>query len=203
MAGDGKAPLTIKLCNAMIRAAAQLVPAAQQQDWKQEWLAEVWHRWQFLAGTENWNRREEVGLVRSCLGSFADGAWHLGSHEQVQSRAREWARSPWMCLMALAGLLGIAAAASGGFAATRQLYFGLQHQRGNLLFLWQHPSMGGGDRGLPPDVAPAWTKHSRLLEGAAGFTVSHAVVKAPRVGTARPLVVRTDPSLFAVLGVRP
>lgn len=203
MAADRTVPFSVRFCNAMIRVAVQLVPAAQQQDWKQEWLAEIWHRWLFLRDSGNWNRREELRLVRDSLGSFADGGWHLTPRDQVQSRMQEWARAPWMCLGLLAVLLALVGAVSGGFAATRQLFFGLQHERTNLVSIWQHPFAGGGDKGLPPDLAPAWNQHSRLLEGAAGFTAGHAVVSTPGKGAIRPLVVTTEPSLFAVLGVRP
>src|SRR6201996_4918796 len=119
-----RAPFSVALCNAMIRAAAQLVPAAQQQEWKREWFGEIWHRWQFLRHAGEWNGREALRLLRTCLGVFADAGWHFASQEQVSSRLREWTRSPWLCLGLLAALVAAVGAASGGFAATRQLYFG-------------------------------------------------------------------------------
>jgi hypothetical protein len=211
------APISVVVCYAMIRVAAQLVPAAQQQDWKREWFAEVWHRWQFLQHAGEWNGREEWRLFRSCLGVFADAGWHLASiwyahngrqtacalyASQVQNRVREWARSPWICLGALAALLAIVAIISGGFPATRQLLFGPHAERSRLLLIWLHP-VGGGEKGLPPDVAPAWALHSTGLEGLAAFSRSHAPISDVGRNYGTPLVVRTEPGLFAIFHARP
>lgn len=196
-------PFSVAICQCMIRTAAQLVPAAQQQEWKREWFAEVWHRWQFLLTVGEWNAREQWRLVRSCLGAFADAGWHFGSQHQVQSRIREWARSPWLCLGAVGALLGVVGLLSGGFPATRQILFGPHGERSRLLLFWMHSAGSGGEKWLPPDVAPAWAKHSALLEGAAAFTASHAPVSNDRRIHATALVVRTEPGLFAVFGTRP
>ena len=203
MAAEQSAPFSVVLCNAMIRAAALLVPSAQQQEWKREWFGEIWHRWQFLRHAGEWNGREALRLLRTCLGVFADAGWHFASQEQVQSRIRECARSPWLCLGLLAALVAAVGAASGGFAATRQLSFGPQYERANLLSIWLHPIIGGGEKALPPDLAPAWAKHSRLLESAAGFNVRHASVSARGLAPIKLLVVTTEPSLFTVFGTRP
>lgn len=203
MAAEQRAPFSVLLCNAMIRAAAQLVPAAQQQEWKREWFGEVWHRWQFLRQVGEWNNGEALRLIRNCLGVFPDAGWHFASQEQVQSRVREWARSPWLCLGILAVLLGAVGAISGTFAATRQVFFGPTHGQSNLLSIWLHPIVGGGDKGLPPDLAPAWAKRSRLLQSAAGFTARHAAVSSSRLAATKLLVVTTEPSLFNVFGTQP
>jgi len=203
MAAEQRTPFSVVLCNAMIRAAAQLVPAAQQQEWKREWFGEIWHRWQFLRQVGEWNNAEALRLIRNCLGGFADAGWHFASHEQVQSRVREWARSPWLCLGILAVLLGVVGAISGAFAATRQVFFGPAHGQPNLVSIWLHPIVGGGDKGLPPDLAPAWAKHSHLLQSAAGFTARHAAVSSRRVAASKLLVITTEPNLFNVFGTRP
>jgi hypothetical protein len=203
MAAEPRAPFSVALCNAMIRAAAQLVPAAQQQEWKREWFGEIWYRWQFLRQVGEWNYGEALRLVRDCLGVFADAGWHFASQEQVQSRLREWARSPWLCLGVLAVLLAAVGAMSGGFAATRQLFFSPPHGQANLFSIWLHPVISGGDKGLPPDLAPGWAKHSRLLESAAGFTTRHASVSSRRVPATKLLVVTSEPSLFTVFGTKP
>lgn len=197
-------PCSVVICNALIRLASQLVPAGQRQDWKQEWNAEIWHRWQFLFHAGEWNRREASRLIRNCLGSFPDAAWHFASQEAVQSRIRERVRSPWLCLAGLAVSLLLVAAASSGLAATRDLLFSQWNRNSSrLLFIWLHPFVGGGDKGLPPDVVPDWARHSRLLEGIAPFNVSHAPVSTPHAGTSHPLIIATEPALFEVLRVRP
>lgn len=203
MESERRAPVSVILCNAMIRAAAQLVPAAQRREWQREWFGEVWYRWQFLRQVDEWNYREALRLMRVCLGAFADAGWHFASQAHVQSRAHEWARSPWLCLGILTGLLALVGAMSGGFAATRQVFFGPSHAQPNLLSIWLHPIVGGGDKGLPPDLAPAWAKHNRFLESAAGFTAAHASVSSRRVAPTKLLVVTAEPSLFTVFGAQP
>lgn len=203
MAAERRSPLALRLCHVIIRAAAQLLPAAQQQEWKQEWFGEAWHRWRFLQDTGSWNRKEALRLVRDCLGAFADAGWHFACQEQVQSRVREWARSPWLCLAALGGMLLVIGAVSGGFAATRQLLPGPQQARANLVSVWLHPGSGGGDKLLPSDLPPAWAKKSGLLESATGFTVRHDSISAPAILPARYLVVTADPAFLAVFRTQP
>jgi hypothetical protein len=203
MESEQRAPFSVILCNAMIRAAAQLVPAPQRQEWKREWFGEVWYRWQFLRQVGEWNYREALRLVRVCAGAFADAGWHFASQAHVQSRVQEWARSPWLCLGILAGLLAVVGAMSGGFAATRQVFFPPPHQQANLVAVWLHPIVGGGDKGLPPDLAPGWAKRSRLLESAAGFTARHVSVSSRGVAATKLLVVTTEPSLFTVFDSKP
>ena len=203
MPAGPRTPFSVVFCNAMIRVAAQLVPAAQRREWKQEWTAEIWHRWQFLLYAAEWNRHEALALVRNCLGAFPDAAWHFASQDVIQTRVREWARSPWVFLAVLTGSLLLAAITTSGLPATRDLLFSQPNQTsGRLLFLWLHPIVGGGDKGLAPDVAPDWRTHSRLLQSVASFNTNHASLSTPR-RTFRPLVITTEPELFQVLRVQP
>jgi|GEM_PF-2361612 len=199
----GSKPFSVVFCNMIIYAASRLVPAPQRQDWKQEWLAEVWHRWQFLFHARGWNSREALRLIRNCLGAFPDAAWHFASQEAAQGRMRERVRSPWICLAALAVALLLVGAASSGLPATRALLFPRSDRSGRLLFIWLHPFVGGGDKGLPPDVVTEWARHSRLLKSVAPFTIGHARLFAPHAGISNPLVITTEPVLFDVLQVRP
>lgn len=197
-------PFSVAVCNALIRVAAQMVPAAEREEWSQEWLAEIWHRWQFLLHAQLWNRMEAWRLLRRCLGAFADAAWHFACRDAVRNRLRETARSPWAFLGGLIALLLLVAALSGGLPATRDLLFSRSPQNaGRLVFLWLHPLTGGGDRGLPPDVAPEWARHSRLLKSVAAFNATHVRFSAAGRAALKPLAISTTPSLFEVLRVRP
>ncbi len=199
MPADPQTPFSVTLCNALVRVLAQIVPRPQREDWKQEWLAEIWHRRQFLFHAGVWNRRETLRLIRNCLGAIPDAIWHLAAQETLQSRLRSCARSPWTCLGGLAALLLIVAFVSSGFPATRQLLsLGSASGDGDLLFIWLHPAIGGADRGLPPDVAPAWALHSHLLKAVAPFNISTAKLLSPRVAPS-PLVITTEPGLFTLL----
>jgi hypothetical protein len=203
MANADKPPRSVQLCNLMVRLAARLVPAAQRSDWEREWLAEIWHRWQFLFYAGVWSRSESWALMRNCLGVFPDAVWHFALQDPVQEKVRAWARSPWTCLGALASLLLILAFLTGGFPATRQLLFSTSGAPNNrLLYIWLHPTVGGGDKELPPDVPPAWNSHSKLLESVAGFHISRQQIAQPNAAI-HPLVIKTEPALFKVLRATP
>ncbi len=204
MQADPQIPISVAFCNWLIRGIARLVPAAQRDDWEREWLAEIWHRWQFLYHAGAWGRPESLRLVRNCLGAFADASWHFVSHEKVQVRVRDWPRSPWACLGGLSALLLLLAALTSGYPATRQLLMSASRLGSqNLLFVWLHPAVGGGDRGLPADVVPAWATHSTSLESVAPFAIRHQRVVTARGAARNGLVVLTDPRLFQVLRARP
>jgi hypothetical protein len=205
MPEEPKLPRLVSLSQALVRAAAPLVPRAHRDDWQREWNAEIWHRWQFLFHTGEWNRREQWLLLRSALGAFADAAWLLASQEAVRSRISEIARSPFTCLSAFAAILLSIAVASSGLHATRQMLFSqMPSKTGDLTFIWLHQYIGGGDKGLPGDVVPAWAQSSKLLSGVAGIEVRHRPVTFHgRALPENPLVVTASPALFDLLGVKP
>jgi len=205
MPEEAKQPWVVSLSQALVRGAAPLVPPAHRQDWLREWHAEIWHRWQFLFHTGEWNRREQWLLLRSALGAFADAAWLLASQEAVRSRMSVVARSPFTCLSSFVVILLAIAAASSGLQATREMLFSqMPGKAGNLTFIWLHQYIGGGDKGLPADVVPAWAQSSKLLNGVAGVEVRHQpVIFNGHLLRENPLVVTTNPTLFDVLGVQP
>jgi hypothetical protein len=125
MPAEPTPPFSVTLCKALLTLAARLVPQAQRADWKREWSAEFWHRWQFLFHAGLWNKFEAYRLVFSSLGAFPDAAWHFASQEALQNRVREGARSPWTTI----ALLGFAVVAlilftSGIPAPTDSFLFG-------------------------------------------------------------------------------
>lgn len=205
MPDEPKQPWVISFSQMLIRAAAPLVPREQREDWLREWHAEIWHRWQFLFHTGEWNRREQFLLLRNALGAFADGAWLLASQDAVRSRIDGIARSPFTCLSVLAAVLSAIAALTSGLQATREMLFSqMPSPAGTLTFIWLHHPLGGGDRGLPADVVPAWEEGSKLLNGVAGIETRHLPVSWYGYKLQEnPLVVAASPALFKVLGVRP
>jgi hypothetical protein len=198
MPTDPNTPISVTVCNILVRLLAGIVPVAHRTDWKREWLAEIWHRWQFLFHIGQWNRREALRLLRNCLGAIPDALWHLAAQDAVQGRVRTCARSPFACLGALAALLLMVAFASSGFPATRQLLASASDDR-DLLFIWLHPGIGGTDRGLPPDVAPAWASRTHLLKAIASFNISRAKLASGGRADQSPLVITTEPGLFTLL----
>src|SRR5579875_474324 len=198
MPADPKTPFSVLFCKAMIRGCAQFVPAAQREEWRQEWFGEIWHRWQFLRHAGVWNGREALRLFRDTLGAFPDACWHFAAQETVRDRVRACARSPWTCLGILSALLLLVGLLSSGFAATRQLFRTHSSGSGNLLFIWLHPVIGGTDRGVPPDLVPAWRTNSRLLESVAPFSISKARLSTIQPAVLQPLIINTEASLFEV-----
>jgi hypothetical protein len=203
MQANPRRALSVIVCSRLICGLALLVPAGQRDEWRQEWLAEIWHRWQFLLHAGIWDWLEACRLLWNCTGAFADAAWLFTSHHPVQNRIRECVRSPWTCL----GLWGTALLAlallTSGLPATRALFqFSRQVGPGTLLYIWIHPGAGGGDKGVPSDVAPAWAQRSALLDSVAAFTTSYEPASSG-INRRRPLVVHTDPNLFRVLRISP
>lgn len=204
MPSAGKPPRSVQLCNLMVHIAARLVPAVQRGEWQREWLAEIWHRWQFLFYAGVWDNRESRALMRNCLGVFPDAIWHFALQDSVQEKVRGWARSPWSCLGAIGILITALAVVTGGFPATRQILFSASHPANDrLLFIWLHPTLGGGDKALPSDVPPAWASHSKLLESVAGFRITRQQIVSPADAVTHPLVIATEPTLFNVLRAVP
>ena len=190
----------VACCNILIELASRLLPPIQRREWKDEWKAEIWHRWQFLHHAGEWNRLEAFRLFRRCLGTFPDALLQFVSQDRVQSRFSEVVRSPWSCLGALFGTLLILASFTGGLSATRNLLtHRLDEVNGRLLFIWRHPTAGGGDKGLPSDVAPAWARKAKTLEGVSAFALHHQEVRSTSGSQHRVLVAVADPNLFRVL----
>ncbi len=158
---EQKLPLLLVVCRAMVEAASRLVPAAQRQEWKQEWHAEIWHRWQFLIHAGAWSGGEAGGLLRRCAGVWPDAIWHLAGQDAVQTRVREWIRSPWTCLGTLAFFVACIAVFSSGLPATRSmLRVGTDSHARGLVYIWFRP------------VAEAGTQDCRLMRFRRGRSIA-------------------------------
>jgi putative ABC transport system permease protein len=66
-------PWLVRLCLGIVRLCSTVVPAASRADWRDEWEAEVRHRWDSLESEQNWSTR--MDLLRRSLGAFPDAAW--------------------------------------------------------------------------------------------------------------------------------
>ena len=197
-------PLSVAVCQAVVEFISHLVPRDYRQDWKKEWQAEIWHSWQFLAHAHVWSRTEKLRLFRRCMGAVPDAIWHFTGQEAIRSRFGESIRSPWTCLGGLLAALAVLGLVTAGFPATRNLIqTATDRNSERLLYIWLHPSVGGGDQGLPPDIAPAWATDSRLLESIAPFVIGHREVRDWQGRQTRPLIIKTQASLFQVLHAKP
>lgn len=194
----------------MIAAASRIVPAAQREEWRNEWQAEVWHRWRFYVDAGAWNRTEALRLLRNCLGAFVDAACHAAAQESIQHRFHECARSPWTCVAGVFAVLLMVAGLSGGLPATRDLLIAPGYRNpGRLEVLSLRSETGRGERGFHPITVADWRHSSHLLEALAPFRLERAwIAETPSqnhkaAAPARRLIVRTEPELLQMLNVKP
>ncbi len=200
MYSGSRAPFPVSLCEALVRAAARIVPEAKREVWIEEWLSGIRHRWQFLYHSGFWNKSEAFRLFVYCLGALPSALWLMIWQDPIPGKVRGFAYSPWTCLALLASLLFVLALSTGGLPATRQLLtIPFVSGSDNLLYVWRHPVIGGGDRGFPGEVVSAWAAHSQQLQSVAPFQISKARVDSHFARTARSLVIDTEPGLFTVL----
>jgi putative ABC transport system permease protein len=68
-------PLALRVCLAVVRLFATLVPARSRDDWRTEWDAEVRHRWHSLEDSNRLDWRSRMDLFRRALGALPDAAW--------------------------------------------------------------------------------------------------------------------------------
>jgi len=197
-------PISLALSFALIRAATLIVPAREQGQFEYDWQQKLFHRWQFLRQTGLWNFKEEWKLLLGSLPALRDAVQHFGAQEEVQTRVSRVIQSPLSCLGVLAALFLLVAVSSGGFPATRALFFQpVDSGTSRLVFVWAHSLRGGADRPLPSDAVGAWKAHSQLISGAVAFRAVHKEVKISNGPSIRPLVIITEPDFFDIAGIHP
>ncbi len=74
----------IQLSMALVALASLIVPSSHRPDWRREWEAEVWHRWDRIKRWAAVNGRTRLRLWRTCTGAFAD-AFCMRSHAAAES----------------------------------------------------------------------------------------------------------------------
>ncbi|MGC2659507.1 MAG: hypothetical protein WA324_16240 [Bryobacteraceae bacterium] len=199
-------PFAISICQRMITFASRIVPAAQRDEWRKEWQAEVWHRWRFYVDAGAWNRTEALRLFRNCLGAFVDAACHVAAQEALQHRFQECIRSAWTCLAGVFALLIIVIAASGGLPATRALFTSSgYHDANRLEIVSLRSETGRGERGFHPAIIADWRHENRTLESLAPFRMEKSLIATERRGRVltNGLAVVTDITLLPMLKVKP
>lgn len=194
----------------MIAAASRIVPAEHREEWRNEWQAEVWHRWRFYVDAGAWNRTEALRLLRNCLGAFVDAGCHAAAQESIQHQFHECARSPWTCVAGAFLVLLLVMGLSGGLPATRDLLFAPGYRNpGRLEVLSLRSETGRGERGFHPNTVADWKQGSHMLETSAPFRferawISQAPGQSPKSASpARRLIVRTVPELLQMFDVKP
>src|SRR5688572_27006931 len=164
-------PLWLRICLAIIRVFAALVPRASRAGWRREWEAEFRARHN-VAGSGDLDLNGQVDLVRRALGALPDAAWlrrqFTADSEMLHDMrhgARMLRKSPGFTL-AVVLILALGIGATVAIAALldtlilRPLPFA---DADRVVTLWQRPLTGERE-----DVAPAnfldWRERSRSFE---------------------------------------
>src|SRR5947209_12083327 len=69
---DRKTKPVGKLYRFLVNLASLIVPRSQRADWKQEWNAELTHRWSLLHKWRALNVKNQFDLFNRCRGAFRD-----------------------------------------------------------------------------------------------------------------------------------
>ncbi len=205
-------PATLRWCRRLVVAASWLVPAGQRSEWRQEWEAEVAHRWQGMerAGKGRWSAR--LDIVRRVAGTLPDAAWlrrQLTADSDLVHDLRHGLRSFRRRRAFAAAVVAVLALGLGSLTAVFTLVDGLllrplpYPEPERLMTLWESNPRAGEVR---DDVAPAdfldWQQRSRSFESmAAGipFSYDYTGGTVPEVFFA----VRVTEGFFRTLGVVP
>jgi putative ABC transport system permease protein len=179
MRGRATDPFALRCCLAVIRACAVLVPAGERAEWRQEWDAELRHRWGLLGRRRELTWRARMHLFRRALGALPDAAWlrrQFTSDAEAVHDAAHTFRMLWKAPGFTAVALLVFAAGIGSTTAIVSLVDALMLRplplpgAERIATLWQHNTTTGVDR---EDVAPgnaiSWIEEARSFEAAAAI----------------------------------
>jgi putative ABC transport system permease protein len=154
-------PAVVRLCLALVRLFASVVPAASRDDWRREWEAEVRYRCQRLQQQHGLDWRAQMDLIRRALGAFPDAAWlrrQFTADAEIVHDLRHGGRmlgnSPAFALSAVLILgLGIAGTVSIASLLDTLMFKALPYADSDrVMTVWQNHTARGRAR---EDVAPA------------------------------------------------
>lgn len=70
-----RGPLLLKVLGALIGLVGRITPRRARSEWKQEWRAELDHRWSLLESTNRLDWRTKADLLYRTAGALIDAAW--------------------------------------------------------------------------------------------------------------------------------
>jgi len=171
-------PLVVRLCLALVRMFAVLVPARSRREWRAEWEAEVRHRWQTLDRDQHVDWRTRMDLFRRALGALPDAAWLRRQFtldadvvHDIRHGARMLVKSPSFTLSAVLVLaLGIGGTVSIVTLLDTLQFRPLAYQDAErVVTIWQRQAARPAER---DDVSPAdfldWRDRARSFSVMAG-----------------------------------
>lgn len=204
--------LGVQVSMRLIALVSLIVPHASRGDWRREWEAEVWHRWDRLARWNHVDRRARLGLWRRCTGAIVDAVCVRSSSlvevsfaEDVRHGVRALAETPGATLRSVLSLgLAFAAASAFVWAAPSYVRPTLPVSSPERLVTVRN-TYTASERATLPVSAPEYEdvrRQSTVFEAVAAYDVANVSVRFGR--DRRPArVARVSRSFFDVLDVRP
>jgi putative ABC transport system permease protein len=205
-------PFVLRVCRALVSAASWLVPGAQRAAWKQEWEAEMLHRWQRLdgGGGPRWSGR--LDILRRVTGALPDAAW-MRRQFTADAEVVHDLRYAWRLLLRqrafMVAVVGVLALGIGSTTGIFMLVDALllrplpYAEPGRLMTLWEsNPRAGEAPEEVSPGDFLDWTQRSRSFEGLAAaipFSYDYTGGTAPEVFFA----VRVTEGFFRTMGIAP
>jgi putative ABC transport system permease protein len=170
-------PFVLRLCLALVGVCAVLVPAASRQDWRDEWEAEVRHRWNQLDAGQHLNWRARMNLLRRAMGALPDAAWlrrQFTADAEAVHDVRHGLRMLWKAPSFTASAVLILGVGLGGTVAIVTLLDTLLFRplpyagADRVVTIWTRTTAQPGER---EDVAPAdfldWRDRSQSFSAVA------------------------------------
>ena len=206
-----RAPV-LRLCLGLIDLASRLVPAAQRPGWRQEWEAELLHRWDWMERQRRVGPRQQADLVRRVMGALPDAAW-LRRQLTLDADVVHDIRHGIRLLRRESGFAGAAVAVLAlGLASTTAIFTLVDTlllrrlpypDPDRIVMAWQSNPR---ERLEKDEVAPAnfldWRERSRsfeVLAAAIPFSYDYTGGDVPEVFFA----AQVTEDFFRALGVRP
>lgn len=210
------------LCLVLIRMVGLLVPHDQRREWRDEWEAEVHHRWLRLRrarGGAPPSAAARLSLLARTAGCLPHALWLWKEEwrlrmlwEDLRYAVRTLVRRPGFTLLASLTL----ALAIGALTAIFSIVYTVllkplpYHEPDRLVQIWEHNPAKGWTQNI---VAPAnlldWRDRTRTLAGIAGYfatpTSDGGGANMTITGAGEPETVRglgVTANLFDLLGVR-
>ena len=187
-------PLALRLCLALVRIFAVVVPFTSRAQWRAEWDAEVRYHWHILDRDHHIDWRTRVDLFRRALGALPDAAWLRRQFtadadlvHDVKHGVRMLLTSPSFTLSAVMILaLGIGGTVSIVTLLDTLQFRPLAYQDAErVVTLWQRQAARPAER---DDVSPAdfldWRARARsfsVMAGVIPYSMDYTGGTAPEV----------------------
>jgi hypothetical protein len=193
-----RAPIESRL---LLAAASRLVPRELRADWRREWEAEVW--WWLEGQPDSRSLAARLRLAAHCRGAFADARCLRRESSGETGGEAGWLRSPGGVLAAVALLLALVVAASGGLRRTREAWRGAPFpESGRLAALAQVGPFMGWRAGVPAKRIAYWNARSQSTFGIAMVEPYKTDATAGDWNERGLQAASVGPEFFSTLGVR-